>query len=123
MRCRCQRSEIRCGESRLSGVCLRRRQRGRAVLFAAFAIVAGGAARADLAERLDAVLANKGLRGAKVGAFVVSRADGRMLYARDADLPLMPASNQKVLTEALVGAAADVPLDVSPSSDPSRRRK
>jgi D-alanyl-D-alanine carboxypeptidase/D-alanyl-D-alanine-endopeptidase (penicillin-binding protein 4) len=62
-------------------------------------VAEGAAARAeDLAGRLDAVLAGGRLRGAQVGALVVSRSDGRVLYARGADQPLVPASNQKILT-------------------------
>jgi D-alanyl-D-alanine carboxypeptidase/D-alanyl-D-alanine-endopeptidase (penicillin-binding protein 4) len=52
----------------------------------------------DLAARLDAALAVRALRGARVGALVVSAREGRQLYAREADTALVPASNQKVLT-------------------------
>jgi D-alanyl-D-alanine carboxypeptidase/D-alanyl-D-alanine-endopeptidase (penicillin-binding protein 4) len=55
--------------------------------------------RADeLALRLSAVLDAPALRGARVGALVVDASDGRVLFERDADLPLVPASNQKLLT-------------------------
>ncbi|HEY8156905.1 MAG TPA: D-alanyl-D-alanine carboxypeptidase/D-alanyl-D-alanine-endopeptidase [Myxococcota bacterium] len=51
-----------------------------------------------LAARLDAALASPSLRGARVAALVIDRDDGRELYARDADRPLIPASNLKLLT-------------------------
>ncbi len=65
---------------------------GSSVLFA------GPAEASPLGEKLDAALRARGLRGARIGALVVSRADGKVLYARDADRPLIPASNQKILT-------------------------
>jgi serine-type D-Ala-D-Ala carboxypeptidase/endopeptidase (penicillin-binding protein 4) len=52
----------------------------------------------DLTARLDAALAARALRGARVGALVVSARDGREIYAREADRALVPASNQKILT-------------------------
>jgi D-alanyl-D-alanine carboxypeptidase/D-alanyl-D-alanine-endopeptidase (penicillin-binding protein 4) len=52
----------------------------------------------DLAARLDRALAAPALRGARVGALVVSLDDGRELFARRADEPAVPASNQKILT-------------------------
>lgn len=57
----------------------------------------GIAVAAGLAERLDAALAAPALRGAQVAALVVG-AQGQVLYAREADRALIPASNQKVLT-------------------------
>ena len=51
-----------------------------------------------LPARLDAALAAPALRGAQVGAFVMSARDGRQIYARSADQALIPASNQKILT-------------------------
>lgn len=51
-----------------------------------------------LEQRLDAALSAPSLRGAKIGALVVAREGGSVLYARDADRPLVPASNQKILT-------------------------
>ena len=53
---------------------------------------------APLGERLDAALRHRGLRGARIAALVVDREDGSVLYARDPDRALVPASNQKVLT-------------------------
>lgn len=49
---------------------------------------------AGLAEALD----HPGLRGARVGVLVVRAADGAPVFARQADKPLIPASNLKVLT-------------------------
>jgi D-alanyl-D-alanine carboxypeptidase/D-alanyl-D-alanine-endopeptidase (penicillin-binding protein 4) len=72
------------------------------------ALLALGATRApadDLAQRLDAVLDGKALRGASLSVLVVSRADGRVVYARGAEHALVPASNQKVLTAVATLAA------------------
>lgn len=57
-----------------------------------------GAARSALAQRLDAALDVPALRGAARAALVVHRASGEVLYARDADRALVPASNLKLLT-------------------------
>ena len=51
-----------------------------------------------LAFRLDAALASPSLRGARVAALVIDRDDGRELYVRDPDRPMIPASNLKLLT-------------------------
>ena len=51
-----------------------------------------------LSERLEAALAHRGLRGARIAVLVVDRVDGRVLYARDPDRALVPASNLKLLT-------------------------
>ena len=57
------------------------------------------AARAEaLEERLDRALRDPGLRGARVAALVVDRESGAVLYARDAERTMVPASNMKVLT-------------------------
>lgn len=60
---------------------------------------------ADLGPRLDAALRHRGLRGAQIGALVVDAADGSVLYAREADRALVPASNVKILTAIAVLAA------------------
>jgi D-alanyl-D-alanine carboxypeptidase/D-alanyl-D-alanine-endopeptidase (penicillin-binding protein 4) len=55
----------------------------------------------NLEQRIAAVLDTPELRGASVGVFVRSlAAGGRVLFARNADLLLVPASNQKILTAA-----------------------
>jgi hypothetical protein len=61
-------------------------------------VAAAARAGAPLAERLDAALSHPGLRGARIAALVVDRDDGRVLYARDPDRALVPASNLKLLT-------------------------
>lgn len=48
-------------------------------------------------SKLDAILDSKDLKKAIVGAVILD-ADGRELYARNADLRLIPASNQKILS-------------------------
>ena len=52
----------------------------------------------SLTSRLDAVLQSRGLEGARLGVLVVAREDGRVLYQRNPDRPLVPASNLKILT-------------------------
>ena len=84
-----------------------------AALIAAFSIasIADGALAAErarpasarpastpLAARLEAALSMRALSGATVSALVVSRSDGRVLYERASDRPLVPASNEKILT-------------------------
>ena len=56
------------------------------------------AAAGTLSARLEAALSARALRGARVAALVVADDDGDVLFAREADRALVPASNQKVLT-------------------------
>ena len=58
----------------------------------------GDAGDAALQERLDRAVETRALRGARTAALVLRRDDGRVLYARDADRAMIPASNQKILT-------------------------
>jgi D-alanyl-D-alanine carboxypeptidase/D-alanyl-D-alanine-endopeptidase (penicillin-binding protein 4) len=55
---------------------------------------------ARLAERIDAVLARPHLRQARWGIEVRDAASGRVLYARDAGRPFVPASNLKLVASA-----------------------
>jgi D-alanyl-D-alanine carboxypeptidase/D-alanyl-D-alanine-endopeptidase (penicillin-binding protein 4) len=52
----------------------------------------------SLASRLDAVLASRELKRARIGALVVRARDGETLYAHSPDRVLTPASNVKILT-------------------------
>jgi D-alanyl-D-alanine carboxypeptidase/D-alanyl-D-alanine-endopeptidase (penicillin-binding protein 4) len=52
----------------------------------------------DLRERIDRLLARAPLAKASVGIYVERLSDGRPVYALGADRPLIPASNQKILT-------------------------
>lgn len=73
--------------------------RSRALPAVVALVLAPCVARAGgLEERLDRALRDPGLRGARVAALVVERDSGEVLYARDADQAMIPASNQKVLT-------------------------
>jgi serine-type D-Ala-D-Ala carboxypeptidase/endopeptidase (penicillin-binding protein 4) len=56
--------------------------------------------QAQLATRLDAVLHALDASGAVFAARVVDLSDGRELYARDVDRPMMPASNGKLANDA-----------------------
>jgi D-alanyl-D-alanine carboxypeptidase/D-alanyl-D-alanine-endopeptidase (penicillin-binding protein 4) len=76
-----------------------------ALLAVAVAIAAGPGLALDadgaLRARLDAALAARALRGARV-AVRVETLSGRVLYERQGELALVPASNQKVLTALAV---------------------
>jgi D-alanyl-D-alanine carboxypeptidase/D-alanyl-D-alanine-endopeptidase (penicillin-binding protein 4) len=71
----------------------------------AAATAAGAAAGAGLSGRLEQALGAPGLAGARTAALVVDRASGEVLFARDPDRPLVPASNLKVLTGVAALAA------------------
>ena len=64
----------------------------------ALGLLAPGAGAADLQALLARALEHPGLRGARVAALVVRADDGATLFARSPDLPLIPASNMKILT-------------------------
>jgi D-alanyl-D-alanine carboxypeptidase/D-alanyl-D-alanine-endopeptidase (penicillin-binding protein 4) len=51
-----------------------------------------------LERRLDAILDDARLASASVGALVVETQEGKVLYERDAERALMPASNMKLVT-------------------------
>jgi D-alanyl-D-alanine carboxypeptidase/D-alanyl-D-alanine-endopeptidase (penicillin-binding protein 4) len=68
-----------------------------------------GARAAALTERIDAVLARPGLRDADWGIEVRDAGSGRVLYARNAARPFIPASNLKLLVTAT--AAHHLPAD------------
>ena len=54
----------------------------------------------SLAGRIDAVLATDALANASIGVSVVDLDDGEVLYQRNAETPLNPASNIKLVTTA-----------------------
>lgn len=60
---------------------------------------------AGLRTRLDAALKHRGLIGATIGALVVDASDGRVVYSREPDTALVPASNVKILTALAVLAS------------------
>jgi D-alanyl-D-alanine carboxypeptidase/D-alanyl-D-alanine-endopeptidase (penicillin-binding protein 4) len=53
-----------------------------------------------LAEQCERILSNPGLKGGIQGVYVQSLQDGRVLYARNEDVLLVPASSQKLFTSA-----------------------
>jgi D-alanyl-D-alanine carboxypeptidase/D-alanyl-D-alanine-endopeptidase (penicillin-binding protein 4) len=55
-------------------------------------------ADAALAKALSRALEAGALRGARVGVLVVDDSDGRVVFDRSADQPLVPASNLKIVT-------------------------
>ena len=57
-----------------------------------------GAGETAWARSLDRAIAVPALSGARIGAVVVRASDGKVLWAHNADLPLIPASNMKLLT-------------------------
>jgi D-alanyl-D-alanine carboxypeptidase/D-alanyl-D-alanine-endopeptidase (penicillin-binding protein 4) len=68
----------------------------------AFAVAPKDDGDAALARALASALDARALRGAQVGALVVDGSDGRVLFAREADRALVPASNLKILTALAV---------------------
>ena len=73
-------------------------------------------AQAPIAPALDKILNAPTLKGGVTGAIVCRVSDGKELYAHDADLRLMPASNRKLFTSAaaleLLGADFQVHTDI-----------
>ncbi len=59
-------------------------------------------AAANLARRLDRVLQSSVLKGAVVSVLVVREASGEVVFEREPDLQMIPASNQKILTALAV---------------------
>jgi D-alanyl-D-alanine carboxypeptidase/D-alanyl-D-alanine-endopeptidase (penicillin-binding protein 4) len=78
--------------------------------------------QADLKKSVDATLASSGLRGADIGVLVVRRSDGAVLYERNPDKGLIPASNQKLLTASAaldsLGSAYQFETVISASGAP-----
>jgi D-alanyl-D-alanine carboxypeptidase/D-alanyl-D-alanine-endopeptidase (penicillin-binding protein 4) len=58
------------------------------------------AGASELASRVDRALADRGLRGAQVGIVVADLGSGEVLYEREPDTPLVPASLTKLATSA-----------------------
>ncbi len=55
---------------------------------------------AQLTSQMEKILQSPPLKKAKVGIRVVSMSDGEQIFSRRPELPLMPASNMKILTAA-----------------------
>jgi len=73
------------------------------VFFAAFLLLAGivpARAQHTLTPALDRILDVPALKGGITGAIVCRMDTGQVLYARDADTRLIPASNRKLFTSA-----------------------
>ena len=71
----------------------------RFVTFLALALLTAPA-RADLADAAAAAVADARLGGTQVGLLVTDARTGRVLVALDADRPMVPASNMKLVTTA-----------------------
>lgn len=96
-----------------------------AILSAWLFLVAGTAPAADLAARLERLLAEDRYARMQIGMQVVDLENGRTVFARNQDQLLQPASNAKLFTAALVvdrldpesriqtSAYGTAPLDVS----------
>ncbi len=59
-----------------------------------------GVAAGELDGSIDQVLGDQRLEGATVAISVVSLKSGKTIYSRNADKPMIPASNQKLITAA-----------------------
>ena len=79
-------------------------------------------AESSLAPTLDKILQASALRGGVTGAIVCRVSDGKTLYAHDADLRLLPASNCKLWTSAaaleLLGPNFHMTTDVLAAARP-----
>src|SRR5262245_38731620 len=64
------------------------------------ALSAPAPARAPAIDRIETLLGQGELKGARVAVSVVDVDQGQALFARNVDLPLAPASNMKLLTTA-----------------------
>lgn len=73
-----------------------------AVLCSLSVFANGWCVGAEVDEAIDAILAGAELRDAKVAVQVVDAETGEVLYSRNAEKPMIPASNQKIIS----GAAA-----------------
>jgi len=62
--------------------------------------------RAPAVDRIEALLGQGELKGARVAVSVVDVEQGQTLFARSVDLPLAPASNMKLLTTRSSRAAS-----------------
>ena len=69
-------------------------------LFLFFFCLSPAHAQTPLAPTLDKILNAPALKGGVTGAMVCRVRDGKVLYAHDADLRLLPASNRKLFTSA-----------------------
>ncbi len=87
-----------------------------------FLCLAPAHAQTPLAPALDKILQAPALRGGVTGAIVCRVSDGKTLYAHDADLRLLPASNCKLWTSAaaleLLGPDFHMTTDVLASARP-----
>ncbi|HYY59192.1 MAG TPA: D-alanyl-D-alanine carboxypeptidase, partial [Pyrinomonadaceae bacterium] len=63
--------------------------------------VSKSSAASDLANNIDRAINESEFASARWGIYVGSLRDGRVLYARNADRPITPASNMKVYTTAV----------------------
>jgi len=66
----------------------------------ALGLAAGGLSAQDFPAAAEKVFTARTFSSATVGALFVSVADGATVYARDPDLPLLPASTAKLATSA-----------------------
>ncbi|MBN2018721.1 MAG: D-alanyl-D-alanine carboxypeptidase/D-alanyl-D-alanine-endopeptidase [Sedimentisphaerales bacterium] len=63
-------------------------------------ICIGGAASAELTERLDAIVGAQTQANVRIAVQVVNPETGTIVYSRNASMPMVPASNMKIITTA-----------------------
>ena len=68
---------------------------------AAPVVLSNAPADAELRRKIDEAIESSGQTSARWGVFAMSLKDGRVLCARDADKPFVPASNMKAYTTAV----------------------
>lgn len=78
----------------------RRMRKLLALLFLTLPILACAGWAGDLREYVDQALGDRRIEGATVAVHVVDIESGEVLYSRRADAPMIPASNQKIITAA-----------------------
>ena len=57
-------------------------------------------ARANLSKKINSIISQKSLEKARFSIHIIKADTGKTVYAHNADVPLIPASNMKLITTA-----------------------